>query len=440
MNSQSIIKSYLILTGIYTLAASIIWGINTLYLLDAGLTILQVFIVNSIFTASMALFEIPTGVTADTKGRRVSFLLSLLILLIGTIAYVYASFTDDTLWWFIASSIVLGLGYTFYSGAMEAWLVDALKSSDYKGTLDRIFSRSSMVSGTAMLIGSILGGFLANFDLVYPYYLRILLLMIVFAIAWYTMFDIGFSPRNIAYRDLPNEMLKITRISIEFGWKTPSVRLLIMAGFVQSIFMAWGFFAWQPYFLELLGKDAPWVAGVIAALISISTIIGNAIVEWTSRFCQRRTTLFIISASVSTLVIIGVGFTTNFYMAVGFYLIAMMMMGLWGPVKQAYIHELIPSAQRATVISFDALVSSGASVAGQNGLGQLAQVRNLASGYITGGAITVLVLPILFFLRKRNDDIDYIKGENVGLNSACAAQGIPNEAGGVNTDAGADLD
>ena len=440
MNSQSIIKSYLTLTGIYTLAASIIWGINTLYLLDAGLSILQVFIVNSIFTGGMSLFEIPTGVTADTKGRRVSFLLSLFILVIGTIGYVFASFSSDPLLWFIITSIILGLGYTFYSGAMEAWLVDALKSSDYNGPLDRIFSRSSMVSGAAMLIGSVLGGLLGNYNLVFPYYLRILLLLIVFVIAWFRMFDIGFQPRDISYRDLPKEMLKITRTSIEFGWKTPSVRLLIMAGFVQSIFMAWGFFAWQPYFLELLGQNLPWVAGVIASLIALASIAGNAIVELSSRFCGRRTTLFTISAAVSTAAVIGVGFSTNFYLAVGLYLVSMMMMGLWGPVKQAYIHELIPSEQRATVISFDALISSGASVAGQNALGQLAQIRNLASGYVFGGAITFLVLPIVLLLRKRNDEIDFIKGNKVGQDGACAAQGLPNEAAVINTDAGVDID
>ncbi|MCB0280395.1 MAG: MFS transporter, partial [Calditrichaeota bacterium] len=408
MSSQSIIRSYLVLTGIYTLAASIIWGINTLFLLDSGLTILQVFIVNSIFTAAMALFEIPTGVMADTKGRRASFLLSLFVLVVGTTGYVYAGFLNENLGWFIITSIILGLGYTFYSGAMEAWLVDALKSSDYKGTLDRIFSRSSMVSGLAMLIGSVFGGVLGDYDLAFPYYLRIGLLATVFIIAWFKMFDLGFSAREVALKDLPSEMMSIARTSINFGWKTASVRLLILASFVQSIFMAWGYFAWQPYFLELLGKNLTWVAGVIAALISIATIAGNALVEWSSRYCSRRTTLFSISVIIQAIAILGVGLTSNFYVAVGLYLIAMMMLGLWGPVKQAYMHDTIPSEQRATVISFDSLISSSGSVIGQNGLGQVAQLRNLASGYMLGGVINILALPIILLLRKRNDHVDFI--------------------------------
>ena len=57
-SSQSIIRSYLLIAGLYTLSASVIWGVNTLFLLDAGLTIGQVFVVNAIFTGAMALFEI----------------------------------------------------------------------------------------------------------------------------------------------------------------------------------------------------------------------------------------------------------------------------------------------------------------------------------------------------------------------------------------------
>ena len=60
--------------GLYTLSASLIWGINTMFLLRVGgLTLLEVFIANAVFTGSMALFEVPTGIVADTRGRRLSF-------------------------------------------------------------------------------------------------------------------------------------------------------------------------------------------------------------------------------------------------------------------------------------------------------------------------------------------------------------------------------
>ena len=61
-----LVRRYYTYAGIYTLAASIIWGINTLFLLDAGLSIAEVFIANAAFSLGTVLFEIPTGVVADT--------------------------------------------------------------------------------------------------------------------------------------------------------------------------------------------------------------------------------------------------------------------------------------------------------------------------------------------------------------------------------------
>ncbi|MBV7331291.1 MFS transporter [Chloroflexi bacterium TSY] len=192
-NSQSsrVIRSYLLLSGLYTLSASLIWGVNTLFLLSAGLDILQVFIVNSIFTGSMALFEIPTGVLADTRGRRTSFLLSVAVVLIGTLGYVAASTIENNLWLFALTSVVLGLGYTFYSGAMEAWLVDALNATRYAGELDQIFARGAMVSGAAMLIGSVAGGLFGSWSLAIPFLMRAALLALVFGVAFFYMHDWG---------------------------------------------------------------------------------------------------------------------------------------------------------------------------------------------------------------------------------------------------------
>ncbi len=125
--------TYLTLTLLTTLSASLIWGINTLFLLDAGLTNLQAFAANAFFTAGMVIFEVPTGVVADVRGRRLSFLLGALTLSAGTLVYVL-------MWWWAAPfvawaavSLLLGLGFTFFSGAVEAWVADALAATGYEG-------------------------------------------------------------------------------------------------------------------------------------------------------------------------------------------------------------------------------------------------------------------------------------------------------------------
>jgi MFS family permease len=422
--SKSVIRHYLIIAGLYTLATSLIWGINTLFLLEAGLDIMGVFIANAVFTGSMALFEVPTGVLADTHGRRTSFLLSVAVVLIGTLGYVGTAAMGGSLLLFCLMSVVLGLGYTFYSGAVEAWLVDALRATGYSGQLDQVFALGLMVSGGAMLIGSIGGGLLGNLDLSIPFLARSGLLAAVYGVAFFAMHDLGFTPRTMKLNQMPAEMGKIAQESITYGWKQRSVRLLIIAAFIQAIFMAWGFYAWQPYFLELLGQDLTWVAGVVAALIALSTIAGNSLVEWVTRYCGKRTTLLLWAAGIQTIAAVGVGLAGSFWLAVVLYLVVMGTMGVWGPVRQAYMHQNIPSEQRASVISFDALVSSGGSMFGQIGLGYIAQTQSIATGYVVGGFTTVLALPVVALLRRLNEPADIIVGM-AGKYGPCAAQGIP---------------
>ena len=155
MTSNRILTSYFTIAGVYTFAAALIWGVNTLFLLDAGLDIFEVFIVNAAFTAGSFVFEIPTGVLADTRGRRTSLLLSVVILFISTLAYVGAAEVGGGVLLFSLVSVIMGLGFTFYSGAVDAWLVDALHYTGYDGQLDHVFARGSMVTGTAMLVGTV---------------------------------------------------------------------------------------------------------------------------------------------------------------------------------------------------------------------------------------------------------------------------------------------
>src|ERR671937_1273310 len=191
MDSKRVIRSYLVISGLFTLSASLIWGINTLFLLDAGLSIFEVFVANAVFTAAMALFEVPTGVVADTVGRRASFLLSEATLAVGTLAYVGVAAIHGGLLLFCLAGVILGLGYTFYSGAVEAWLVDALKATGYRRELDAAFAPGSIVGSGAMIVGTVGGGALGQLDLSWPYLARAALVIAAFAVGYRTMFDIG---------------------------------------------------------------------------------------------------------------------------------------------------------------------------------------------------------------------------------------------------------
>lgn len=109
--------------------------------------LLQVFLANAVFTLGIALFEIPTGVLADTQGRWVSLLLSLAILCMGTLGYAGTAYIGGGILLFGLMSVIVGLGCTLYSGVMKAWLVNTLQETGYSGRLDSVFARGSIVSG-----------------------------------------------------------------------------------------------------------------------------------------------------------------------------------------------------------------------------------------------------------------------------------------------------
>ena len=424
VTSQQVIRNYFWIAGLYTLSASLIWGVNTLFLLDAGLNIAEVFIANAFYTVGLVLFEIPTGVVADTLGRRASFLMSAVVLMLATFGYVMGSIIGADLIWFIGFSIFLGLGFTFYSGAVEAWLVDALEATNYEGELDHVFARSAQITGFAMLIGSVGGGIIGTLDIAIPFILRALMLGIVFLLAYRGMHDIGYQPKPLSLRTIPIEMRKLTRDSIQFGWRERQLRILMFMAFIQFGFMSWAFYAWQPYFLELFGDpDAIWIAGIVTALLSLSTIVGNTFVDWFTRHDGRRTTLILGSILVFSISMIGVGLVDNFYLAVGLLLIGMSSMGALGPVRQSYIHHVIPTNQRASVLSVDSMFGSAGGIVTQTALGQVS-LTSIGAGYVIGGALTTLCLPLAWMLRRIGSPADQIIVE-AGHTGGQAAQGLP---------------
>ncbi len=408
MEHQRIVRTYLVLTALFTLSASLIWGINTLFLLDAGLSIFEVFVANAAFTAAMALFEVPTGVVADTRGRRISFLFSASILALGTLAYVAVEAIGGGVILFSLAGVILGLGFTFYSGAVEAWLVDALRATDHPGELDRVFARSQSVFWAATLIGTVGGGALGQLDLSLPYVVRAGLLIAAFVVGFALMHDLGFTPRTLHLRGIIGEMRKVGQAGITFGWRNGSVRLLVLEAFVVSGFFFWAWYAWQPYFLELLGHNLVWVSGVIAALFSLAGILGNSLVGRVAVPGRRRTSILIWGSAITTVAMVLVGVVQIFWVAVPLFLLGAVCFGVMAPVRQTFLHSIIPTSERATLVSFDALLGSLGSVGGQTGLGYLSQVRGIADGFVVGGLATSAAVALYAMLRRRGEPTDRI--------------------------------
>ncbi|KJL45089.1 MULTISPECIES: MFS transporter [Microbacterium] len=389
-----------------TLAASLIWGVNTLFLLDAGLSNLEAFAANAFFSAGMLIFEIPTGVVADTVGRRASYLLGTVTLAVTTILYWMLWVWQSPFWAWAVVSVLLGLGFTFFSGAVDAWLVDALKATSYQGSLETVFGRAQIVGGVAMLSGSVLGGVIAQMtNLGVPFLLRGAILLVMFVVAALLMRDLGFTP------DRSESPLRATRTvlraSLRYGLGDPPVRWLMLASPFTAGVGIYVFYALQPYLLELWGdEEAYTVAGLAAALVSGTAILGGTLAPWVRKLFHRRTSTILLATITSAVVLIGIGLVRNFWVAV-------VLVALWGvasaiddPVHRAYLNDMIPSKQRATVLSFDSLMGSGGGVVIQPALGRVADVGGYGASLVWGGVISAVAVPFVVLSRAQKPAAD----------------------------------
>lgn len=389
-----------------TLAASFIWGINTLFLLDAGLSNLEAFAANAFFTAGMLIFEIPTGVVADTVGRRASYLIGTVTLAVTTALYWLLWVWESPFWAWAIVSVLLGLGFTFFSGAVDAWLVDALTATGYRGSLETVFGRAQIVGGVAMLSGSVLGGVIAQFtDLGVPFLIRAGVLVVMFVVAALLMRDIGFTPER---GQNPLQATRtVFRASIRYGLGNPPVRWLMLASPFTAGVGIYVFYALQPYLLELWGDDQAYtVAGLAAALLSGAAIVGGAIAPWVRRLFRRRTSSILLATISSAVVLLGLGVVRNFWVAIALVAVWGIASAIDDPVHRAYLNDMIPSKQRATVLSFDSLMGSGGGVVFQPVLGRVADVGGYGASLLWSGVITAVAVPFVLLSRAQRSPAD----------------------------------
>jgi MFS family permease len=400
---------YLLLLLLHTLAASFIWGINTLFLLDAGLNNAQAFGANAFFTAGMVVFEVPTGVVADTRGRRLSYLLGTSTLAASTMLYLAMWYSSAPFWAWALASALLGLGFTFFSGAVEAWLVDALTHTGYfrnGGTLERVLAKGKIVEGAAMLGGSVTGGLIAQAsNLGVPYVLRTLVLIVTFGLAYALMRDIGFTPSRD--RRLIEEVRSIVRASIAHGLGNPPVRWIMLEAPFTGGVTIYAFYAMQPYLLELWGNERAFaIAGLAAAIVAGAQIAGGLLVPRLGRVFRRRTSILLAGTGLGTGVLAVIGLAPGFW-------IAIVLLVAWGlvfaaemPVRQAYLNALIESRERATVLSFDSLLGSSGAVATQPFLGRAADAWGYPASYILSAGVQALSIPFLWLARREDAAAD----------------------------------
>ena len=258
-----------------------------------------------------------------------------------------------------------------------------------------------MIGGIAMLGGSVAGGVIAQAtSLGVPFLLRVGVLLVMFAVAWRLMHDLGFTP---APSESPLRATKsVFDASLEYGLKSPPVRWMMLAAPFTAGVGIYTFYALQPYLLELYGDpDAYAVAGLAAAIVAGSQILGGYAAPKIRALFEKRTTSLILGSVTSAAILGLLAIVNSFWVALALLVVWGLVFAANMPIRQAYLNDMIPSQQRATVLSFDSLMGSSGGVVIQPVLGRTADATSYGTSLAFGALFQLLAVPFLF--RSRHE-------------------------------------
>ena len=240
-----------------------------------------------------------------------------------------------------------------------------------------------------------------------PYLLRGAALALTFGLAFVAMRDVGFTPKKSA--SLRHEIRRLLGASLEHGFRNAPVRWLMLAAPFGSGVAIYAFYAMQPYLLELYGrKESYATAGVAAALVAGAQIAGGYLVPQAHRLFRRRTSVLLAGVVASAVALAIVGLVPSFAAALTVLAVWAVAFAATTPITQAFLNGLIPSEQRATVLSSYNLLGSAGGVLWQPALGRVAEVRGYPASYLVAAGIQLLGLPFVLLARRnhaRSDDL-----------------------------------
>ena len=197
--------------------------------------------------------------------------------------------------------------------------------------------------------------------------------------------------------------------SLDQGLKNPPVRWVMLAAPFTGGVSIFAFYAMQPYLLELYGDEKAYgVAGLAAAIVAGAQIAGGLLVPYIGRIYKRRTSVLITCEVLSVVVLGIVGLVPNFWVAVILLVLWGLMFAAATPVRQGYLNALIPSAQRATVLSFDSVFGSTGGVVLQPLLGKAADVWGYPVSYLFSASVQAFAVPFTWLARREKAKSDVI--------------------------------
>ena len=384
MNIKNI---YYVITSSRSFMIQMVFTLNAIYYVSqAGLNPLQLVLVGTIMELSILLFEMPTGLVADFFGRKKSLVIGTFILgaahvLEGSIPEFWAIAVGAALW---------GIGWTFISGAEQAWIADELENQE----LDRVFLKGAQFSSIGRFLGiiaSVLFAFLFSVQatILIAGGLLVLLAVIVFVIMPETKFV------TVAREDTSGMVLAL-KVGVS-QIKGSSVLVGIAA-----ITLLWGLASegfdrlWGAHFIEnfnLSEEDSIYWFGAFYAVTFLLNIVVLKVVEVYVK--GRYAVVLLWMNGLLSIAMLLFAFIGNFLIAVLLYWLIASLRNVNYPLMSVMTNERLQSQGRATALSMFGQLDALGQVAGGPLVGILALYTSINGGI---AASAVLIIPSLYLL------------------------------------------
>ncbi|KLO24899.1 MULTISPECIES: MFS transporter [unclassified Marinitoga] len=355
------------------------------YMIFKGLNYSEIMLLQSIYSISIFLFEVPTGSLADKVSRKLSLFLSGVFAALGLTLYI----VFNSFWVFALAEILFGIGLTLSSGADSALLYESLIKLNRKNDFQVIEGKSNSYLFLGHAFGSIISGFLYSYNKFLPFWISVLSVIIGSFIA----FLFVETEREKSEHSYTIHVFKSFKLAIN----TPRILwALVYAMFIGFTFRI-GFWLYQPYF-SIVNIDVKWYGVIFFAF--------NIIAAWASKFLSmkikdiRPRKVLLTLLGITTLsFILPVIFISK--LAIAFLTLQQIVRSLYRPTMNFYINHQVEDKYRATVISMVSLAANLSFAILSPFIGMALDYKGTIFTYILVGIISLTGTIELILLRKK---------------------------------------
>lgn len=396
---------YMAMEGVLSILFSMIFVASSLYQVTvAGLTPLQLVLVGTTLELSVFLFEIPTGVVADVYSRRLSIVIG--IFLIGLGFLVEGSFPVFGM--IVLAQVLWGVGYTFTSGATQAWISDEIGED----AAAQAFLRSSQLDKIGGLIGLGLGAIVGTWGVNRPIQLGGVLICLLAVSLSFIMPEHGFQPAPRGERGSWGQMFFTFRQGLTTVRGRPALMTILLIGLFFGLYSEGFDRLWTRHLIDYFGKTlvefgepVVWVAALdgVTLLLSIGAVEVVRRKLPTGDSVRSAKAMFAFSAAI----VIGlVGFALSPWLALTLccYCMISVARNLSAPVYDAWINQRLDSSVRATVLSMSGQVDAIGQITGGPVIGLIGSRISVSAALLSSAAILAPVLGLFRRSRRQGDE------------------------------------